>query len=126
MKNELVEDFKDVIINAGKENKVKIHDKSWEHYLMGFPPVSDLATLQEPRFFRDPGESFKRTSLIGLDMRLLVGNSLFFYVMHIIFNNVEIALFFTFLFEGLLRYIRNHFGEDNISKKTMIDERFLI
>jgi meckelin len=126
LKGSLVEDFKNVIINAGQESKVVIHQKSWEHYLIGFPPVDNLSTLQEPRFYRDPGESYKRTSLIGLDMRLLVGNALFFYLMHIIFNNVEIALFFTFLFEGFLRWIRNTYGEDNISKKTMIDERFLI
>lgn len=121
-----MENFKTLIEDAGSAGKVKIFDKGWEHNLFGLPPVSDISTIKEPCFYRDPGENFKRTSLIGLDIRLLIGNSLFFYLMHIIFLNVEIALFFTFLFEGFLRWLRSNYGEDNISKKTMIDDRFLI
>jgi meckelin len=118
--------FKDEItkISEGRETDVK--DKSWIHYFLGTPSDEILHNLAHPVFYRDPGESFKSTSLVGLDIRLLVGNSLFFYLMHIIFLNVEISLFFTFLWDGLLRFLRNTYGEDNISKKTMIDERFLI
>jgi meckelin len=118
--------FKQEIDNIGKGQESDVKDKSWIHYFLGTPSDEIIHNLGRPVFYRDPGESFKRTSMVGLDIRLLIGNAMFFYLMHIIFLNVEISLFFTFLWDGLLRFVRNSYGEDNISKKTMIDERFLI
>lgn len=120
-----MEDFKKEITNVSS-GQGKGKDKSWAHYFFGIPSEDAFGKNTEAIFYRDPSEGFKKTSLVGMDMRLLIGNALFFYLMHIIFLNVEISLFFTFLWDGFLRYLRNSFGEDNISKKTMIDERFLI
>ena len=102
-----------------------IRDKTWEQNLFGIPPDDSIA-VKDTIFFRDYDSGFKRSSLIGLDIRLLCGQALFFYLMHIIFLDTSLALFLTFLWDGLLRFIRSYYGEDNISKKTMIDERFLI
>ena len=93
---------------------------------MGIPPIDDFRRLDRAYFYKDPEASYKRTSLVGLDIRLLVGNCLFFFLMDLIFRNSAMALFLTYAYEGFLRFLRNSYGEDNISKKTLIDERFLI
>lgn len=118
--------MKMMISDAMKPNSGVIFEKTWSQYLLNVPPFENFNTLKQTQFYKDSESSFKRTSLVGLDIRLLVGNCLFFFLMDVIFRNTAISLFFTFIFEGFMRYVRNNYGEDNISKKTMIDERFLI
>ena len=118
--------FKQTINNAAAKKQAVIIEKNWQQYLFGIPPIDDFSTLNQAYFYKDTGENFKRTGLIGLDIRLLIGNALFFYLAHIVVGDVPLALLFTFVQDGLVRFVRNWLGEANISKKTMIDERFLI
>lgn len=122
----MTENLKSMIIEAMKPNSGVISEKTWLQYLMGVPPIEDFRKLNRAFFYKDPQASYKRTSLVGMDIRLLVGNCLFFFLMDLTFRNTAMSLFLTYAFEGFLRYLRNSYGEDNISKKTLIDERFLI
>jgi hypothetical protein len=41
-------------------------------------------------------------------------------------DSSAVAAFVTFAVQGLLDIARRYFGEQNLSRKTLVDERFLI
>lgn len=119
--------FISLITQAQQSPASHIVEKNWQQYFFGFPPEGNFLTMPRSIFYKDPGANFKRTSLIGIDIRLLIGNSLFFYMIDYASGGLTVmALFFTFLLDRFIKYLREEFGQDNISKKTFIDERFLI
>lgn len=119
--------FTTLISQAQQSPASYIVEKNWQQYFFGFPPEGNFLTMSRPIFYKDPGANFKRTSLIGIDIKLLVGNSLFFYMIDFASGGLTVmALFFTFLLDRFIKYLRQEYGQDNISKKTFIDERFLI
>lgn len=92
----------------------------------GMPPNEELDTLKTPQFFRDPLDGFKNTGMLGSDILLLVYDCMVLNAADLIFLNTSISLLILAVFQGFAIWFRNKYGEDNISKKTLIDERFLI
>lgn len=44
----------------------------------GYPPVSQIETIEKPIFYKDPMETFKSTSLMGIDVKLLILDAMVF------------------------------------------------
>jgi meckelin len=119
--------FVNLISEVQASPETYILEKNWQQYFFGVPPIENFLKMPNPYFYKDPGANFKRTSLIGIDIKLLIGNSLFFYMIDFSSGGLTVmALFFTFLLDRFIKYLRQTYGQDNISKKTFIDERFLI
>lgn len=104
-----------------------ILEKTTFQYLIGYPPSEDLTRLEHPVFYKDKSNSFKRTSLYGMDLTLLVLNCMVMNAADIVLGHrTMLGLFCMYVVEWVVIWFRNTYGEENISKKTLIDERFLI
>lgn len=115
-----------MVSEARNSKSIVIPEKTTWLYFLGIPPIEDFKTNTSTKFYKDEGCGFKDTGLIGVDIRLLIGESLVFYLAHLITDNTVLALFITFLYEGIVKALRQSVGEENISEKTMIDKDFLI
>jgi len=63
---------------------------------------------------------------MGMEMTLLIFNIMTFTFFDFIYESTVVSFLLSFLVNSFLMKVRHDFGEDNISEKTMIDERFLI
>ena len=96
------------------------------HRFFGLPPQDNIDTLPYPMFYKDTDNGFKVTGLMGTDILLLILDALILSAADLIFENTAVSIMCVVMYQYLLEWYRNNIGEDNISKKTLIDERFLI
>jgi hypothetical protein len=99
---------------------------SASHRFLGLPPRDNLDALDNPIFYKDVDDGFKMTTLMGSDVLLLILDTLVFNAADLIFQNTAISMLAVILYQELLEIFRGSVVENNISKKTLIDERFLI
>eukprot|EP00743_Colponemidia_sp_Colp-15_P005392 GILK01005794.1.p1 GENE.GILK01005794.1~~GILK01005794.1.p1 ORF type:complete len:1050 (-),score=117.21 GILK01005794.1:142-2940(-) len=106
------------------ESSRLIHDKGfWERFL-GMPP--DMQFRTEPLFYRDPHGTFVRTLLSGREYDLMLWDLLIFQMWLLITGNCPVAILLTYFADKLFVYARKVLGQRNLSRKTLVDECFLI
>ncbi|XP_053401621.1 meckelin-like isoform X2 [Mercenaria mercenaria] len=77
-------------------------------------------------FYNDDGHSFDKVLFYGHEMTLLLFDVLTFCISDLIFTNYVIAGVITYLLSEMMCIGRDGGGRKNLSKKTLVDERFLI
>lgn len=123
--------LKTKIEQATMQSKLLIKDKSLCERFFEFPPSIDLTSrdVKELVFYRDKGENFDDVLFIGMELEWLIfvifiwemwAISLERYAM-----SFPIAIFMTYVMEQMFFKIRVFFGEKNVAKKAVIDNRFL-
>lgn len=63
---------------------------------------------------------------LGVEHDLLLFNIFFYCTVDLIFKNTFVSLITTWIVDEVLKQIRSYFGESNISKKALVDTRFLL
>lgn len=89
------------------------------------PPVDMANYTGVPYFYRDPQYSFERIFLCGSEFTMLLSVLLFYAFVDLLSQNTFLSVFVSFVFDKLLVWLRSNGGSKNLSKKTLIDERFL-
>jgi hypothetical protein len=93
--------------------------------LLNIPP--DLFNSGRANIFY-PSESFSyiRVLAIGRELDLVLLNVISYCVFDLWFNNTMTSLLLCYLLDTLIMKLREYFGQQTISKHTLVDERFLI
>eukprot|EP00484_Ammonia_sp_Unknown_P026519 CAMPEP_0197030108 /NCGR_PEP_ID=MMETSP1384-20130603/9408_1 /TAXON_ID=29189 /ORGANISM="Ammonia sp." /LENGTH=829 /DNA_ID=CAMNT_0042459391 /DNA_START=606 /DNA_END=3095 /DNA_ORIENTATION=- len=95
-----------------------------------FGPLPDLTTERNSLFYEDVMYRFKSTLMyVGLQYDLIILTILTFCfvdVMVLSEHNSIISILITYIIDYLLLAMRTYLGEKNVSRKTLIDEKFLI
>jgi meckelin len=78
----------------------------------------------------DDKNLFSSVLFLGVETDLMLFNILTWSVVDLwagddTGNNPALAAFITYLSDRLVRYVRGHFGRENLHAKTFVDERFL-
>jgi len=89
------------------------------------PETSDKSILTG-----DDKGLFTSVLFLGVEVDLMLFNILTWSVVDLWVgddtgNNPALAAFITYLSDRLVRYVRGHFGRENLHTKTFVDERFL-
>ena len=74
--------------------------------------------------YKDPNLSFDDVLFSGMEWEWFVMDVYLFQFWMRILDDTEIAIFLTYLIDYALAFIRKFFGEKNIAKKAVIDDRF--
>eukprot|EP01036_Dinobryon_divergens_P025710 gene25710-34287_t len=82
--------------------------------------------LQPSVFFTDRNFYYTKVIFLGREMDLLLLNILTYSLCDFWFNSTMTSVFLTYLLEYLICFIRKTWGQAMISRKTLIDQRFLI
>ena len=126
VRGELNNRLKTYISTVVMDEKSHILEKTYLQRFLNMPPT-DLAVLQgSPYFYRDPGMGFERIFLMGAEFSLLLTELLVFALLDYTVQNHYISALVTYVWSKLLQKLREKFGEWNLSRKTLVDARFLI
>ena len=105
-----------------------IKDKTLIQNILGYTiDNNNLVRINAPDilFYRDYGQNFDRVLFCGMEIEWLgMDLYIFQFFMKIVDDNY-LALFLTFIADYFLYYIRVYFGNKNVAKKAVIDDRFL-
>ncbi len=77
-----------------------------------------------PVFFKDMWYEFSNVMLSGHEFILLFNFINFVNIFYIATSNVYIAFFIAFIFEKIFNFAYSFFIKRNISKNTLIDDKF--
>ena len=105
-----------------------IRDKSLFQKILGYTTdSSEFTNVNAPDiiFYRDSGQNFDDILFYGMEWEWFVMDLFIFQMLMIISDDNYLSLFCTFVIDYILYYIRVFFGNKNVSKKAVIDERFL-
>ena len=71
--------------------------------------------------------SFLDTTFLGVEYQLFLHDVLIFNTVDLFMSNSSFfSLMITYLVHGLRTWIRHYFGSKNLSRKSMIDKRFIL
>ena len=113
------------------QSKVLIKEKTLCERFFEFPPSIDLASrdVKELVFYKDKGENFDDILFIGMELEFLIF-VIYVWEMWVIAlqkygRSMSMVIFLTYVMEQMFFRIRIFFGEKNVAKKAVIDNRFL-
>jgi len=123
--------LKNKIEQVAAQSKIFVRDKSCLERFLEFPPSLDLTSnnAKELIFYRDPGMNFDDVLFIGMELEWLVlvvyTWEMWCIALHKYGWPMSLSIFMTYLMEKIGFKIRVFFGEKNVAKKAVIDNRFL-
>lgn len=94
----------------------------WQRLLRLPPAAAASMTLLQHDFHN----SFSSTLFFGQELRLYVFEALLFSSLHMSLGNAAAAGFITLIVQQVLVWVRQHFGQNNLARKTLVDSHFLI
>ena len=105
-----------------------IKDKSFLQRILGYTiDDTELMKINAPDilFYRDYGQKFDDVLFSGMEIEWFIMDVFIFQFFMTIGLDEFISMFLTFLVDYLLYYLRSYFGNKNVAKKAVIDDRFL-
>lgn len=117
--------LKDFVENHQEDYRWKIQEEQgilsqW----LQIPP--EMGSKRVSIFLPDHKFLFSKVLLLGIEMDLMIFNILTLSVFDLWLDNTSIAILLTYAVEQLMLSIRNHWGNQNVAEKTLVDDRFLI
>ena len=92
-----------------------------------FNGARNLAALDQPSvFFTDRDFYYTRVMFLGRELDLLLLNVLVYSLVDLLLESTIISVFVCYLVEVFVCALRQLWGQRTISRKTLIDGRFLI
>ena len=121
--------LKTKIEQATMNSKLLIRDKSLLERFFELPPFNDLTNINELLFYRDKGANFDDVLFIGMEIEFLIFVIYTWEMWCISLQkygaSLPISIFMTYVMEEMFYKIRVFFGEKNVAKKAVVDNRFL-
>ena len=119
------------IEQATMQSRLLIRDKNMCERFFEFPPSINLTSreVKELVFYKDKGQNFDDVLFIGMELEWLIF-VIYVWEMWCIAlerygGSLPISIFMTFVMEQMFYKVRVFFGEKNVAKKAVIDNRFL-
>ena len=88
--------------------------------------LKELPPPDKAIFYNDNGRSFNSILLYGNEWTLMLFDLLVFAFVDSFAQDFVLAGIITYIVTKLLIMLRNKFGRKNLTRKTLVDERFLI
>ena len=105
-----------------------IKDKTLLQRIMGYT-IDNTAFVRinapDIIFYRDYRQNFDDILFSGMEWEWFIMDLFVFQFLMIYTDDNYISMFVTFVFDYILYYIRIYFGNRNVAKKAVIDDRFL-
>ena len=118
--------LKNIIEHASSKPELFIKEKNMIERILNVPPnnfemeKNDVSLI----LYKDPNLSFDDVLFSGMEWEWFVMDVYLFQFWMRILDDTEIAIFLTYLIDYALAFIRKFFGEKNVAKKAVIDDRF--
>ena len=134
LSNYMNNQLKAKIEQVASQSKIFIREKTKIERFLEFPPSIDLTgnNAKELVFYKDPGVNFDNVLFMGMEIEWLISVIYWWQMWTITLErygggaqSFALSIFLTYVCEKILFKIRIFFGEKNVAKKAVIDNRFL-
>ena len=134
LSNYMNNQLKAKIEQVASQSKIFIREKTKIERFLEFPPSIDLTgnDAKELVFYKDPGVNFDNVLFMGMEIEWLISVIYWWQMWTITLErygggaqSFALSIFLTYVCEKILFKIRIFFGEKNVAKKAVIDNRFL-
>ena len=123
--------LKTKIEQATMQSHILIKEKTKCERLFDFPPSIDLTSkdVKELVFYKDEGGNFEDVLFTGMELEWLIF-VIYVWEMWCIAlqrynHSFPISIFMTYVMERIFFKVRVFFGEKNVARKAIVDNRFL-
>eukprot|EP00474_Spongospora_subterranea_P003737 CRZ04195.1 hypothetical protein [Spongospora subterranea] len=99
-------------------------ERTFTQRVLDIPPAIRQSNMT--LFYDDPNYKFTSLFLVGIEYQIVTFLAALYAVCDITFSNTFVSIMVVYAANQTLSYVRHHWGQINISKKTLVDERFLI
>ncbi|KAK9819713.1 hypothetical protein WJX72_001576 [[Myrmecia] bisecta] len=123
VRDELNTDFKTIVAQVENNAATQVLEPLLLQRIMQMPP--EIANTK-PAFVHDFHNSFDAVLFYGCEAELLLFDILLFAVIDMSSQNTTLAASLTYLVWVVVKWIREKVGQNNISRKTMVDSHFLV
>lgn len=112
--------------------RVKIRARDMIEALFHMPPevsqmpINPQTSQPDPVIFPDQSYAFGNNLFYGCEWQLVVWNTLVFATVDAAAQSFAVAAFVSWLLNFVVTYARAELGEANLSRKSLVDRRFLI
>ncbi len=120
-------ELKNKIENVSSNDKIYIKEKNMMERILCYPPDNvelKRTNSQEILLYKDPNLSFDDVLFSGMEWEWFIMDVYLFQLWMRVLDDTEIAIFLTYIIDYTLAFVRKFFGEKNVAKKAVIDERF--
>ena len=123
--------LKNKIQQVASQSKIFVKERSLLERFLQLPPNLDLisANARELVFYKDPGMNFDNVCFTGMEIEWLILVAYVFQMwcisLHKYSDCLPVAIFMTYLMEKVAFRLRVYYGEKNVARKAVIDNRFL-
>ena len=123
--------LKNKIQQVASQSKIFVKERTLLERFLQLPPNLDLisANARELVFYKDPGMNFDNVCFTGMEIEWLILVAYVFQMwcisLHKYSDCLPVAIFMTYLMEKVAFRLRVYYGEKNVARKAVIDNRFL-
>ena len=113
--------------NVFKNKNVYIREKTFLQNILELPANNtqiNITNAEEIILYKDEGLKFDDVFFSGMEWEWMMMDMFIYQFWTRILHNCEIGILLTYICDYFLYYIRAYLGEKNVSKKSVIDERF--
>ena len=113
--------------NVFKNKNVYIREKTFLQNILELPANNtqiNISNAEEIILYKDEGLKFDDVFFSGMEWEWMMMDMFIYQFWTRILHNCEIGILLTYICDYFLYYIRAYLGEKNVSKKSVIDERF--
>uniref|UniRef100_A0A383WB01 Meckelin n=1 Tax=Tetradesmus obliquus TaxID=3088 RepID=A0A383WB01_TETOB len=119
----IAEAFKAALDEVERNYSTQVIIPTYWQRMFRLPPT---AAASSTLLTHDFHAGFASVLFYGQELRMFVFEALLFCSLHMTLGNAAVAGFVTLLVQRLLAVVRRHWGENNLSRKTLVDRHFLI
>ena len=120
--------LKEKVETAARNAKTLIREKTLCERFFDLPPNINVNTIGDIIFYKDPGKNFDNVLFTGMELEWLIMVIYWFQMWTIALdkygNSMALSVFLTYIVEKVLFKCRVFFGERNVARKAIIDDRF--
>lgn len=125
MKMQMAEFLKEYLMVVESTATVATQEKTAFNRFFGVAPQGLGNNIDRSVFLGDPQVNFQEHGGLGIDFQMAFFRTLLFWFWDILLGNTYFSFVFTYFIERLIWWIRNLFVSNNITGKSLVDDRFL-
>jgi meckelin len=102
-----------------------VREKTNLQRFLDYPPLEVVGnTDDEIVFYKDPNMNFDEVLILGIEWDWFIWDLFIFQMFQLTINNTYISIYLTFICDEIMFKARTFFGEKNLAKKAIIDNKF--
>jgi meckelin len=121
MNAELKEKIQKISAQANKFVKEKTNMQRF----LDYPPLELIGdTAEDIMFYKDPNSNFDECLLTGIEWDWFVWDIFVFQMWQLTIGNLYLSCYLTWMCDWIMFKARTFFGEKNLARKAIIDNKF--